>query len=168
MPKTSASEPVYLPQGMARKVDQCFRQLRYDNTNGIVDMTYHAMQQITVEQVNDGYSDYEYSRETPSGARYLRFRKVAFEELSFSESNSLIVRLSFECPKELRGLAMHKKKIFEKGMLVGLVGMNKETKEVFTTFFQTHLRESTEAMYRITKNHERGKVIPRNGTMCVY
>ena len=166
MPSKSPSEPEHLSAGIERLVDKCFRQLRYDNTHGLKDISFDAMQRLLREPVLPYYRDYEYSCETSSGARYLRFRKVAFEGLSFHESKGLIVRLGFECPAELRGRQIHLKKVLEPGMLVGLIGMNKETGHVTTTFFQTHLRESTEAIENATMNdknstkkHERGKIL---------
>ena len=158
MPKDIFTGLDHLQAGIARHIDLCFRQLRYDNTNVLVDVTHHAIQQLAVEKVNEKYEDYKPQCETPSGAKYLRFRKVAFEEFLFHYADGLVVRLSYECPKDLQGRAIHKAKVLEENRLVALVGMN-DIGEVITVFFQIHLRESTEGKFITSKTHERGKYL---------
>ena len=165
MPKDIFAGLEHLQEGMARHVDVQFRQQRYDNTNGLVDVTHHAIQRLAVEKVNENYENYDPLCETPSGAKYRRFRKVAFEEFLFHHADGLIVRLSYECPKELQGRAIHNAKVLQENRLVALVGIN-DNREVIKIFFQIHHRESTQGKFMTSKTHERGKYIL--GEECAF
>ena len=145
------------PPGTDRLIDRCFRQLRYDNINGVIDACYHAMQQLVVQQETEGYQDYQHRLETPSGFRYSLFRKVDFEELLFHDSKGVALRVSYDCPRSLQGRRMHSSGLLEEGMLVALVGFDKDVAEVDTIFFEVHLRESTEGMRTRTGTHARGR-----------
>ena len=135
--------------------DSQFRQLRYDSFNGIMNATYHAMQQM--EKVDDlkVRRNYQVSHETPCGYKYSFFRKVLFEEFLFTEHKGLVMRLSFECPHHLEGRQIHTSGLLEDGMLVALICMNKEKGDIGTIFADVHLRESTDSRTATGKN-ERG------------
>ena len=149
--------PQFLPPGTNRLIDRCFRQLRYDNINSVIDACYHAMQQLVTQQETQGYHDYQYGLETPNGFRYSLFRKVAFEELLYHDGKGVVLRVSYDCPRALQGRRMHSSGLLEDGMLVALVGLDKDAGEVDTIFFEVHLRESTEGMRTRTGTHARGR-----------
>ena len=143
--------------GALRLIEKCFRQLRYDCTNGIIVTCYHVMQQLATRHETEAYCDYDYKQETPCGVRYSLFWKVAFEDLLFHETKGVILRISFECPRNLQGRRIHHSGLLEDGMLVGLIGLNKNDKVISTTFFEVHLRESTDSMRIRTGTNTRGK-----------
>ena len=83
MPIRSNEQPHHLPQGPSRQLDIEFRHSRYESTEPIIDLCYHAMQQLFRSMHEDQFIDYQYGLETPRRNRYSLFRNVAFEELSF-------------------------------------------------------------------------------------
>lgn len=157
MPSKDVRRPQFFPAGTNRLIDRCFRQLRYDNINCVIDACYHAMQQLVIQQETQGYHDYQYGLETPCGFRYSLFRKVSFEELLFHDGKGVVLRVSYDCPRSLQGRRMHSCGVLEDGMLVALVGLDKNAGEVDTIFFEVHLRESTEGMRTRTGTHTRGR-----------
>ena len=157
MPTNNPRGPHVASSGAHRLIDKCFRQLRYNCINSIMVTCYHVMQQLAEEHESDKSPNYDYKLETPCGVHYSLFRKVAFEEFLFHENKGIILRISFECPRTLQRSRIHSSGLLEDGMLVGLVGIDKEARDVFTTFFEVHLRESTDSMRVRTGTHERGK-----------
>ena len=133
----------HLPAGPARLLDICFRQLRYEGTEPIIDPCYHAMQQLVLARSQKPQPDYQFGLETPRGARYSLFRNVAFEELTFHELHGAILRLSYDCPRALQGRRIHTSGLFEENMLCALIGLDEEATTLATTFFEVYLREST-------------------------
>lgn len=156
MPCKDFSRSHFLPRGYSCLVDTLFRQLRYESTECIIDACYHAAQQLTVALAKQNL-DYDFGQETPRGVRYSLFRDVLFEELLFHEAKGTVVRLSFACPRTLRGGRMHSSGLFEKGMLVALVGLDEDGSSLSTTFFEVHLRQSTDSMKVRSGNDLRGK-----------
>ena len=137
------SNPHRLPPGPYRLMDVSFRHQRYENTETVIDACYHAMQQLWESKTKPSMIEYNYNLETPNGNRYSLFRNVAFEELSFHEYKGAIVRLSFDCPKYLQDLQIHKHPVLESGMLCALVGLHEGTNELRTTFFQVDIKQGT-------------------------
>ena len=80
--------------------------------------------------------------ETACGNHYNLFTLVEFEELAFDEYQGLIVRLSYDCPKRLRGRAMNTAKILEHGKLCTLLAVH-EDGTLNTVMFNVFLRQST-------------------------
>ena len=156
MPCKDFAQSHFLPRGYSCLVDTLFRQLRYESTECIIDACYHAAQQLAITPTSQNY-DYDFAQETPRGVRYSLFCDVLFEELLFHEAKGTVVRLSFACPRTLRGGRMHSSGLFEKGMLVALLGLDEDGSSLSTTFFEIHLRQSTDSMRVRSGNDLRGK-----------
>ncbi|KAI9794294.1 MAG: hypothetical protein M1835_006682 [Candelina submexicana] len=145
--------------GTSRLLDTLFRQLRYDSTEQIIDICYRACQILTFPPQEDILtSDYQFSHATPKGSRFMLFRDICFEESLFHETKGLVLRLSYACPKFLRGRWMHSSGLFEEGMLVALVGLDDIDHALSTTFFEVVLRESTDAMNARGGNGQRASI----------
>ncbi|MCJ1396934.1 hypothetical protein MMC11_000126 [Xylographa trunciseda] len=158
MPTKAHDQTHHFPPGPERHLDGAFRQLRYENMEPLIDYCYHAMQQLVVSRNQPQLLDYQFGQETAQRRRYSLLRNAAFEELMFHEYKGAMVRLSFDCPRALQGSKIHSSGLFEQGMLCALVGLHEETNELSTTFFEVHLRESTDAMKTRTGNHSRAAV----------
>lgn len=157
MPCKDFAHSHFLPRGYSCLVDTLFRQLRYESTECIIDACYHAAQQLAMTSSTEQYHDYDFSQETPRGVRYSLFHDVLLEELLFHETKGTVVRLSFACPCTLRGGRMHSSGLFESGMLVVLLGLDEDGSSLSTTFFEVHLRQSTDSMKVRSGNDLRGK-----------
>ena len=156
MPKKGPFSPHHYPCGQQRLLDIHFRHLRYENVESIIDCCYHASQQLANTRSMPPQSDYENRVVTPKGFRYSLFRHVNFEELIFVPWKSLTVRVSFACPKALRGRLLGPTNHFERGMLVALVGLD-QNNSLSTTFMEVYMRQSTDAMRPRTGNDSRGQ-----------
>ncbi|MCJ1282587.1 hypothetical protein MMC26_001912 [Xylographa opegraphella] len=158
MPTKAHDQHHHLASGPGRHLDIAFRHLRYESVEPLIDMCYHAMQQLLVSRTQPKLLDYQFRLETAQRRRFSLLRNVAFEELMFHDYKGAMVRVSFDCPRALQGGRIHQSGLFEEGMLCALLGMHHETNELTTTFFQVHLRESTDAMKSRTGNHKRAAV----------
>ncbi|MCJ1377076.1 hypothetical protein MMC17_000166 [Xylographa soralifera] len=158
MPTKAHNQTHHLPAGPDRHLDIAFRQLRYENVEPLIDICHHAMQQLVISRTQPHLLDYQFGVETAQRRRYSLLRNAAFEELLFHEYKGVMVRLSFNCPRALQGGRIHRSGLFEEGMLCALVGLHDETDELSTTFFEVHLRESTDAMKNRTGNHTRAAI----------
>lgn len=69
--------------------------------------------------------------------------------------DAVTFRISFACPKALRGLRLGPSKHLEEGMLVALVGL--EADALSTTFMVIEQRQTTFAMKVRTGNDLRGQ-----------
>ena len=147
-----------LPGGQTRHIDLNFRQFRYEHTESIIDICYHASQ--LQEQLSSDPPIYEYDerKETPQGRRYSLFRDVEIVELNFDDRNGIVVRVSFSCPPSLRKHHLRGSGHFERGMLAALIGIDQECTSLSTTFFEIQLCQSTEAMKPRTGNELRGQL----------
>ena len=156
IPAKDQSASHHLPCGQQKLLDVQFRQLRFDNVEPIIDSCYHASQQLTQSISAPQVLDYEYCMNTPKGVRYSLFRDIAFEEQIMSFRDAVTFRVSFACPKALRGLRLGQSKHLEEGMLVALVGLD-VTDALSTTFMVIEQRQTTFAMKSRTGNDLRGK-----------
>lgn len=155
MPRKDEHVTHRLPLGAARLLDIQFRQLRYENVESIIDSCYHASQRLVVSLTEPYLTDYDDRLVTPRGNRYSLFRDVKFEELVFNHQKGVTVRLSFACPKALRGSRLGSSKQLEEGMLVVLIGLDTNN-TLSTTFMEVSQRQTTEAMRKRTGNDLRG------------
>ena len=146
----------HLPCGQQRLLDVQFRQLRYDNIESIIDSCYHASQQLTHLISTPQVLDYDDRMTTPKGVRYSLFRDIAFEEQIMSFRDAVTFRVSFACPRSLRGLRLGPSKHLEEGMLVAMVGLD-DTDGLSTTFMVIQQRQTTFAMKTRSGNDLRGK-----------
>jgi len=95
---------------------------------------------------------------TPRGFRYSIFRDLNFEDVSFSDQKGVCFRMSFACPKALRGRRMGPSAHLEEGMLVALIGLD-EVSALSVTFMEIYQRQSTDAMKPLTKTDLRGTTL---------
>ncbi|MCJ1307438.1 hypothetical protein MMC25_001084 [Agyrium rufum] len=149
------------PQRMiVRVIDKNFRQLRYDSINCIIKACRDAMRMLLLPSPIQQGKEYAVTNQTTCGTRFHLFRGVIFEELLFHDRKGINFRVSFDCPPSLRSHRIHHKstKLLENGKLVALVGIEKVSGNLTTTFFEIHMRESTDAMHSTTGNHDRAAV----------
>lgn len=144
MPFKCFDQPHFLELGPERLIDTLFRQLRHDSVEILKDCTYEAAQKLVATDIPP--MDYNPVQETSLGYRHRLYWDVAFEELLFDKYNGLMIRVSYSCPKGLRGSKMHGSGRFEPGMLVALVGVDNSNVGVSVTFFESYLCESTDSM----------------------
>ncbi|OJD18137.1 hypothetical protein AJ78_01803 [Emergomyces pasteurianus Ep9510] len=134
----------FLPRGPERLIDTLFRQLRHENVAALKDCVYVAAQKLLLAKNHD--SDYEPCEDTPDGNRCYLFWGARLEELLFDDRKGLIVRISYLCPKKLRGRKIFNSGRFENGMVVALVGLDDDGDELSVTFFEAFLSQSTDSM----------------------
>ena len=102
IPQKAPESKHHLPLGRKRHLDILFRQLRFDRVEAWIDICYHASQALysNIPHVKD----YDERMTTPRRVRYHLFQDVSFEEVWFHETKGLLFRLSFACPKVLKGI----------------------------------------------------------------
>ncbi len=155
MPMKSPYAQHHLPCGQERHIDTQFRQYRHESIEPLIDTCYHAAQQLSSLVLEAAEPNYDDRCETPRKTRYSMFRDIAFEELTFLPYRGLAIRISFACPKGLRGDRLNYTNHLEEGMLVALVGLD-QTQSLSITFFEVHRRQTTYAMRPQTGNDLRG------------
>ena len=160
-----ASRRPYMPEkdqhshlhvGIARLADLHFRHLRYDNTESLIDVCYHACQHLTATPTSPEPTIYEDRMQTPRGIQYSMFRNIDIFEVNFKPAKGLSLRVSFACPEGLRGNRMHKSTCLGEGMLAALIGYDDVASEVSVCFMEVIRRESTMAMKQRNGNELRG------------
>lgn len=156
VPKKDLHHGNYFANGQARLMDANFRQLRFDSTESIIDICYHASQQMVKEPFTPSVTDYNHRYKTPRGNQYSVFRDAKIIQLRFNERAGIGPYLDFSCPTSLRGQKLHASGHLEKGMLVALIGMNKERTSLSVTFLEVGHRESTESTGLRTKHQLSG------------
>jgi len=142
--------------GVKRLTDLHFRHLRYDNTEPIIDICYHAIQSMVSLGTEPNITSYDDRMQTPRGTQYSMFRNVDFVETQFNDQYSLAFRISFACPEALRRKSIYKSSCLQEGMMAALVGFDATKGRVSVTFVEVVRRESTMAMKYRTKNDLRG------------
>lgn len=142
--------------GVKRLTDLHFRHLRYDNTEPIIDICYHAIQTIVSLGAELNLASYDDRMQTPRGAQYSMFRNVHFVETQFHDQHSLTFRISFACPEALRKKSIYNSSCLQEGMMAALVGFDATKGTVSVTFLEVVRRESTMAMKYKTNNDLRG------------
>lgn len=147
MPEKNIDSPHFIVHGYSRHVDTHFRLLRYDSTEKIRDMNVKAAQEAflsdaTVEELNMNYV------ETPTGNRFFLYHNVRVEGVIPQEHEGLTLRMSYDCPEQLRGRALHQSKRLEKGMLCAILCLYHDTNQLSAHYFNIEQRESTYALKR--------------------
>ena len=163
VPTKDQSAEHHLRCRQQRLLDIQFRHLRYDNVEPVIDSCYHASQQLAQSVFAPQVLDYDDRMSTPKGVRYSLFRDIKFEETIMSFKSAVNFRVSFACPKALRGLRLGPSKHLEEGMLVALVGLD-DANTLSTTFMVIEQRQTTFAMKPRTGNDLRGQ----SPTPCVW
>lgn len=135
VPKKDAKEPHHLPIGQSRLIDISFRQLRYDCTESIIDICYHASQcliSFSSEPLMLGYDTYQ---KTPMGKQYPLFRDISLTH-SQHEPKGTMIDVGFSCPQHLREETLFASTELEEGMLAALIGLDKEEAALSITFLE--------------------------------
>ena len=148
----------YTIGGVARLIDLHFRHLRYDNTEPIIDICYHACQYLTRTSPDSISSDYDGHMQTPRGLQYSLFHSVNLFETQFREARGVSFRISYACPPGLRGNKLHKSTCLQEGMLAALIGIDPSVSTLSISFVEVLRRESTMAMSQRNGNDLRGKL----------
>ncbi|MCJ1327194.1 hypothetical protein MMC10_003861 [Thelotrema lepadinum] len=142
--------PPYIPrkdvtvhaEAPSRLLECHFRQLRHDSIETILDSCYDGLQKA----IWPANPIYDHRQETMRGTHYSFLQEVRFESFMFHEFMGAIFRLSFECPRKLRGLSILSSSLLDKGKMCALLAVHDDTQEVNVLLFESFLRESTEAM----------------------
>ena len=134
VPKKDAKEPHHLPIGQSRLIDISFRQLRYDCTESIIDICYHASQCLVSFSSEPAMLGYDTYQKTPMGKQYRLFRDVSFSH-SQHEPKGTMIDVGFSCPQRLRENLFASKEL-EEGMLAALIGLDKEETALSITFLE--------------------------------
>jgi len=156
MPRKDDNTMHHLAPGQQRLMDINFRQLRYDNTEVIIDACYHACQSLVACASKPRAPDYDDRVQTPQGYQYHLYRDIGFESARFQENQGIHIRASFSCPEALRSRRIISSGRLESGMLVALVGWDEASGTLSTTFMIVDLCQSTDAMKPLTGDHSRG------------
>ena len=155
MPRSDTFAPHHLPCGQDKLLDVQFRLLRYDSTEAIIDACYHASQQLSKSVHEEPKIDYDDRLITPCGTHYSLFEDVTFEDMSFNDQKGVCFRMSFACPRALRGRRMGPSAHLEEGMLVALIGLDRDN-ALSITFLEIYRRQSTDSMKPRTGTDLRG------------
>lgn len=155
VPKKDASHPHRLPIGQSRLIDINFRQLRYDSTESIIDICYHASQCLISISSEPFMSDYDTRKKTPIGNQYSLFQDITFTH-SQHEPKGTMIDVSFSCPLNLREKNLYASKELEEGTLAALIGLDKEGTALSITFLEIRDIKSTEGIAETDKDDLRG------------
>ena len=156
MPQKDDHTPHRYVPGQRRLMDVNFRQLRYDNTKVIIDACRHACQLLVTSLSQPPSQDYSDRVQTPQGFQYCMYRNINFENARFHENQGIHLRISFSCPEALQSRRIISSGRLEQGMLVALVGYDRASETLSTTFMNVDLCQSTDAMKPRTGDHSRG------------
>lgn len=145
MPRKDLNQPHFLMNGPERHFDTLFRHLRFDSTEAIRDVCYHAAQAL-----DSGHHDTTYSlepqRDTPGGSRYYEYQDVKLQEVNGDEKKGMIMRVSYGCPEFMRGKLIHNCGRLLEGMLCALLCLDEASSELSVVFTEIHQRQSTMSM----------------------
>jgi hypothetical protein len=174
LPLKNLSEPHEFAPGIDRLLDTSFRHLRFEHTEKIRDIAYHAAQQAFISccQINGYMPDVseklmprappvrrpESSYETPCGNRYFMYKDARVEELISHDTLSIIPRISFPCPADMRGRAIFHSGRFDTNMLVALMCLDVVRNEVEIYYLQIHMLESTDSMAKRDPTNRRAAI----------
>lgn len=163
--------PVYMPKkddatsnpvnpGPERFLDLLFRHLRFESTEVIRDICYAAAQVICHSELKRlGNNAVQSSstqpsqdprastkRETMAGNRYFLYSNAKIEELQPHEQHTALIRISYDCPRFLRGMMLTKSGRFEEGMMIALLLFDRVKNELSVRFLQISQAQSTMSM----------------------
>ncbi|KAJ9610528.1 hypothetical protein H2200_005305 [Cladophialophora chaetospira] len=144
MPRKDLIQPHFLDNGPARHLDTLFRQMRCDSTELIRDICYSAAQ-IAFLKTSTAPED-QVRQETSAGNRYFMYRNIKIEELLAHDFNSMVVRVSYDCPPFMRGQKLYESGRFKEGMLVALLELDHTTMELAVYCMEVNLAQSTFSM----------------------
>jgi hypothetical protein len=145
MPRKNLNTPHFLPNGPERHFDTLFRHLRFDSTESLRDVCYHAAQTLASARSNRSPT-LEPQRETPGGTRYYGYQDAKLEEVNGDEKKGLIMRFSYDCPEFMRGRFIHNCGRLLEGMLCALICLDEASLELSVVFLEIYQRQSTTSM----------------------
>ena len=117
-------------------LDVYFRQLRFDETEQIVDACYDAFQRAVWNK-----SSSQYRFETPRGVPYSLLGEVKFEGCQYHRFDGALFTMSFDCPQDLRRYALLKSNLFVSQKLCSLIAIHTETSEINVIHFEVKERQ---------------------------
>lgn len=135
VPKKGIKESHHLQIGQSRLIDTSFRQLRYDCTESIIDICYHAGQCLISFSSEPAMLGYDTYQKTPMGKQYHLFRDISFTH-SPHEPKGTMIDVSFSYPQQLREENFFASKEIEEGMLAALIGLDREETALSITFLE--------------------------------
>jgi hypothetical protein len=145
MPRKDLNQPHFLMNGPERHFDTLFRHLRFDSTEAIREVCYHAAQALYSAH-HDITHSFEPQRDTPGGSRYYEYEDVKLEEVNGDEKKGMIMRVSYDCPEFMRGKLIHSCGRLLEGMLCALLCLHETSSELSVVFTEIHQRQSTMSM----------------------
>ena len=140
MPRKDPTYPHYLT-GPSRLCDLHFRHLRHENIEPIIDACFHGLQ--TAVEPPNGFLISGTKFVTPRGVSYSLFTNAIFESALFDLHNGAAVVVSYDCPPQFRGRAMHTATIFEERKLCALIVLHEDNREVNVILCDILMRHST-------------------------
>ena len=173
LPKKNWKESNPIAVGPQRLLDVLFRHLRFENVEKLRDIAYSAAQQAflsrpgsdSIDDIDEEQQsqsllrhinsakqrdmDCEGRFETSAGNRFFLYRGVQIEEILSHEYAGILLRISYDCPRFMRGKAMYNAGRLQEGMLTALLCFNRDTNELRTHFMQAHKAQSTMSMNTI-------------------
>lgn len=155
VPKKDANYPHHLPMGQSRLIDINFRQLRYDSTESIIDICYHASQCLISISSEPSVSNYETRQKTPIGNQYSLFRDIIFAH-SQHELKGAMIDVSFSCPQNLHERNLYASKELEEGTLAALIGLDNGKTALSIIFLEIQDIKSTEGSGETEEDDLRG------------
>ena len=143
--KNIGTEP-RLPNGVSRHLDVLFRHLRFEHTESLREICYHAAQTSFLEPVSGGHLTDISKRETSGGSRHFLYQDAQIEELVAHDRKGLLVRMTFNCPHFLRGRKPSMLGRLLDGMLCALLCLEHDTKALSVVFMEVHMSQSTSSL----------------------
>ena len=146
MPEKNARTCHREPNGMTRHLDVLFRHLRFDHTESLREICYHAAQASFLDPVSGGPPTDATKRETPAGTRYFLYQDVQMEELMAHDRKGLLVRATFDCPSFLRRRKPSVLGRLLDGMLCALLCLERDNKSLSVIFMEIYMSQSTSSL----------------------
>ena len=153
IPHKDSLIPADTTEQRRRLLDLQFRQLRFDNTESIIDICYHAIQRCIIRPDGNSSGSLDNRNETAQGNQYFLYHDIRFMELDTSERKGVTVPVSFTCPPALRGAQLDRNGRLEKGMLAALIGIDRNRFTLSVTFMEIVSKRSTSVM-KLRTGHE--------------
>lgn len=167
LPKKDHDCPNPIAVGPERHLDLLFRHMRHENIESINDIVYSAAQNAFLQSSTSNADDEQLltispvlssssfnspdsstldRQETGAGNRYYVYKNARIEELIGHEQYGVLVRISYHCPKFMRGKLAADTGRFDEGMLIALLFLDRKTNEFFVHFLIVHQAQSTMSM----------------------
>ena len=154
IPRKDAPIPTDPLEQRNRLLDLCFRQLRYDSIESIIDICYHAFQHCVSDTGHLSTDEASNHVETPQNNQYFLYPDIEFMDFDTAERRGVTVSISFTCPTNLRGHELERHGRLEEGMLAALIGVDYSNDALSVVFTEIIGRRSSRIM-KLRTGHER-------------